>query len=44
VAFFSENRRFSWEKARRELGYQPQVDLAEGVEKTAAWYRQQNLL
>jgi nucleoside-diphosphate-sugar epimerase len=44
VAFFSENRRFSWERARRELGYQPQVDLAEGVEKTADWYRQQNLL
>jgi nucleoside-diphosphate-sugar epimerase len=44
VAFFSENRRFSWERARRELGYQPKVDLAEGVRRTADWYRQQNVL
>jgi nucleoside-diphosphate-sugar epimerase len=44
VAFFSENRCFSWEKARRELGYQPQIELAEGVRRTADWYRQQNLL
>lgn len=44
VAFFSENRRFAWEKARRELGYQPAVDLVEGVSRTAEWYRQQKLL
>jgi nucleoside-diphosphate-sugar epimerase len=44
VAFFSENRHFSWEKARQELGYEPQVDLAAGVQRTADWYRQKNLL
>ncbi len=44
VAFFSENRRFSWQKAKQELGYQPQFDLAEGVQRTIAWYKQQNLL
>lgn len=44
VAFFSENRRFSWEKARRELGYVPQTDLVEGVARTVAWYRQQGML
>lgn len=44
VAFFSENRRFSWQKARQQLGYQPQIDLADGVRRTVAWYRQQNLL
>jgi nucleoside-diphosphate-sugar epimerase len=44
VDFFSENRRFSWQKANRELGYQPEVDLAEGVKRTVDYYRQQNLL
>jgi nucleoside-diphosphate-sugar epimerase len=44
VAFFSENRRFSWQKAHRELGYQPRIELAEGIRRTAEWYRQQNLL
>jgi nucleoside-diphosphate-sugar epimerase len=44
VAFFSEDRRFSWRKAQIELGYQPAVDLTEGLIKTVAWYRQQGLL
>jgi dihydroflavonol-4-reductase len=44
VAFFSESRRFSTAKARRELGYEPQVDLAEGVARTVAWYRAEGLL
>jgi nucleoside-diphosphate-sugar epimerase len=44
VAFFSESRRFSWQKAHRELGYTPQVHLAEGVSRTVAWYREQGLL
>lgn len=40
VAFFSEDRAFSWRKAHEELGYIPQYDLATGVERTVAWYRQ----
>jgi nucleoside-diphosphate-sugar epimerase len=44
VAFFSEDRRFSIEKARRELGYEPQYDLARGVVETVAWYREEGLL
>jgi len=44
VAFFSENRRFSWQKAQRELGYTPQFDLQLGVQKTVSWYREQGLL
>ena len=31
----------SIEKAQTVLGYQPQVDLVEGLRRTAAWYRQQ---
>jgi nucleoside-diphosphate-sugar epimerase len=44
VAFFSENRRFSWEKARQELGYTPQYDLSSGVAATVTWYRGQGHL
>jgi dihydroflavonol-4-reductase len=42
--FFTVNRAFSIEKARRELGYQPQVDLREGCRRTAQWYREQGWL
>lgn len=44
VAFFSENRRFSWEKARQALDYNPQYDLQEGLRHTVEYYRQQGLL
>jgi nucleoside-diphosphate-sugar epimerase len=41
VEFFHKDRAFTIDKARRMLGYQPQVDLAEGLAMTAAWYRQE---
>jgi nucleoside-diphosphate-sugar epimerase len=44
VAFFSEDRVFSWQKAYDELGYTPQHDLATGVAYTVAWYRQHGWL
>ena len=44
VAFFSEDRRFSWQKAKRMLGYEPQFDLAQGIGLTVDWYRQEGLL
>lgn len=44
VAFFSENRRFSWQKAHNELGYTPKYDLPTGVAQTVAWYQEQKLL
>jgi nucleoside-diphosphate-sugar epimerase len=44
VAFFSEDRVFSWQKAKRELGYVPENDLAAGAEITVAWYRQHGWL
>jgi nucleoside-diphosphate-sugar epimerase len=44
VAFFSENRRFSWEKANEALGYQPNFDLRTGVQQTVNWYQVQGLL
>jgi nucleoside-diphosphate-sugar epimerase len=40
VAFFSEDRRFSWQKAHDQLGYTPQVELPDGIHRTVAWYRE----
>ena len=44
VAFFSENRRSTYAKAERELGFVPRVELREGVERTVGWYRGEGLL
>lgn len=44
VAFFSENRRSTYGKAHRELGYTPQVDLAQGVARSVTWYRAEGLI
>lgn len=38
VDFFTKHRSFRIDKARR-FGYEPQVDLRTGLERTAAWYR-----
>ncbi len=35
---------YSIDKARRLLGYEPQVDLDEGMRRTKAWLREQRLL
>jgi nucleoside-diphosphate-sugar epimerase len=34
---------YSIEKARRLLGYSPQVDLAEGMRRSEAWAREKGL-
>ena len=39
VSFFTKNRAFRIDKARRVLGYRPAVGLQQGLEETAAWYR-----
>ena len=44
VAFFTKDRAFSNEKARRELGFRPRVDMREGIRRTAAWYFDEGLL
>lgn len=44
VGFFTHNRAFSCEKARRLLGYAPQVRLEEGLRRVAAWYAAQGHL
>ena len=44
VDFFTKSRAFDASKARRDLGFEPRVDLREGIRRTAAWYREQGLL
>jgi len=41
VKILGDDNRLSIDKARRELGYAPQVPIREGVRLTTAWYQQQ---
>lgn len=40
VDFFTKSRAFDIGRARRELGYAPNVGLDEGITRTLDWYRQ----
>jgi nucleoside-diphosphate-sugar epimerase len=42
--WFRQNRAFRIDRARRELGYDPQVDLATGLARTARWYQDNGYL
>jgi nucleoside-diphosphate-sugar epimerase len=44
VDFFIKDRAFDISKAQRFLGYDPKIDLQEGLSRTAAWYKEQKLL
>lgn len=44
VRFYRNNRAFALDKARRVLGYEPRIDLDEGLRRTVAWYREQGHL
>lgn len=44
VEFFGLDRAFDISKAREMLGYEPRVDLEEGLRRTAEWYREEGLL
>jgi nucleoside-diphosphate-sugar epimerase len=39
VAHLRKDFHFSIEKARRELGYEPKVDIDEAIRRTAKWYK-----
>jgi dihydroflavonol-4-reductase len=39
VDFFRKSRSFDISRARRELGFNPQVDLETGIRRTLEWYR-----
>ncbi|MDZ7837933.1 MAG: NAD-dependent epimerase/dehydratase family protein [Actinomycetota bacterium] len=42
--FFYKNRAFSIDKAKKELGFNPVVDLDQGLTRTADWYFDKGLL
>lgn len=42
--FFRKDRAFTIEKAKRELGFMPKVDLKSGIRETASWYVDMGLL
>ena len=44
VDFYTKSRAFDTTRARTELGFAPKVDLEEGIQRTAAWYRSEGLL
>jgi dihydroflavonol-4-reductase len=44
VDFYTKSRAFDTTRARTELGFVPQVDLDEGIRRTAQWYREQKLI
>jgi len=44
VDFYTKSRAFDTTRARKELGFNPRVDLDEGIRRTARWYRNEGLL
>jgi nucleoside-diphosphate-sugar epimerase len=44
VGFFTHHREFDCSNAARRIGYAPRVGPAEGIRRTAEWYRRQGLL
>lgn len=42
--FFLKNQAFDISKARRDIGYRPEVTLETGIQKTIAWYRDHDWL
>lgn len=44
VDFYTKSRAFDTRRAKTVLGFSPQVDLEEGIRRTAQWYRVRKLL
>jgi nucleoside-diphosphate-sugar epimerase len=44
VRFMTQNRVYSGERARQELGFTPKVDIKTGIDCTVAWYQKEGLL
>ncbi|MFW5870863.1 MAG: NAD-dependent epimerase/dehydratase family protein [Verrucomicrobiota bacterium] len=41
VDWFRQNRAFKIDKAKRDLGYKPEIGLDEGLKRTAQWYKEE---
>jgi nucleoside-diphosphate-sugar epimerase len=44
VRFLTQDRAYDGSRARVELGFEPAIDLEEGLRRTVAWYRGEGLL
>lgn len=44
LGFYTNNRAYSSQKAREQLGYVPSVSLEEGLRRTVEWYRSEGHL
>ncbi len=44
VDWFRQNRAFDISKAKRDLGYQPKIDLDEGLKRTGEWYKREGYI
>jgi 2-alkyl-3-oxoalkanoate reductase len=44
VDWFRQNRAFDISKAKRDLGYQPKIDLDEGLKRTGEWYQREGYI
>ena len=44
VRFFTENKGSSYAKAKKELGYVPDVSLEDGLRRSVEWYRKNGML
>jgi nucleoside-diphosphate-sugar epimerase len=44
IRYMTENRVYSGEKAKKELGFLPSVDLDTGLQRTVLWYENEGLL
>ena len=42
--FFRKNRSFDASKIQNDLGFQPKINLEEGLHRTAKWYKENNLI
>jgi nucleoside-diphosphate-sugar epimerase len=44
VDWYRQNRAFKIDQAKRDLGYNPKIDIDEGLRKTAEWYKAEGYL
>lgn len=44
LRFFLMSRKYSIERAKKELGFNPKVGIEDGMLKTLGWYRQQKVI
>ncbi|MBI2672986.1 NAD(P)-dependent oxidoreductase [Candidatus Woesearchaeota archaeon] len=44
LRFFLSSRRYSIDKAKKELGYEPKENIINGMQKTIEWYNQKRII